>query len=57
MANEVLTIAVTIADAALLAAAAAAFGRRRARRGVRGERAADVQPVRVEAEARRRRDW
>lgn len=56
MANHALTIAVTIADAALLAAAAAAFGRRRAQLRDRAKREGDLHAVRVDAESRRRRD-
>lgn len=57
MANEAVTIAVAIADDALLAAAAAAFVRRRTQLRQRAERLGDLQPVRVEDEPRRRRDW
>ena len=57
MANEAVTIAIAIADAALLAAAAAAFGHRRTQLRQRAVRHGDLQPVRVEDEPRRRRDW
>ena len=56
MANHALTLATTIADAALLAAAAAAFGRRRAQLRDRAKREGDLHAVRVDAESRRRRD-
>jgi hypothetical protein len=57
MANEAVTIAVTVADVVLLAAAAASFGRRRAQLHDRARRDGDLQTVRVKTEAHRHRDW
>lgn len=55
MAIEAVTLAVAIANAALLAAAAAAFLRRRTQLRQRVERLGDLQPARVDT--RRPRDW
>jgi hypothetical protein len=57
MANEAVTIAVTVADVVLLAVAAASFGRRRAQLHDRARRDGDLQTVRVKTEAHRHRDW